>query len=98
MRGSSLRAKNELDQPLNRTMGLHRMAKREFAVNAVNIAPTDSLSLENPACFEFRDDFLNRPLGDSNRGHHIPQSHFRILGKAQKDVGVIGEKRPTRGI
>lgn len=91
----ALRAKNELDQALHLAMGLHRVAERELAVDAVNIAATDSFPLENAAGHEFRDDLLHRTFRDADCGHHIPQAHFRVLGKAQQDVRVVGEERPT---
>jgi len=64
-------------------MGLDRVAERQLSVDAINIATPDSLALQNTAGFKFRDDFLHRSLGNPNRRHHIPQPHFRILGKAQ---------------
>ena len=78
-------------------MGLYRMPQWELSVNAVNVAAADSFAFENPAGFQFRNDFLHGTFGNANGSHHVSQPHFRVLREAQKDVGVIGEKRPTRG-
>lgn len=71
------------------------MSQRALSVDAVNVAAADAFAFENPSGFQFRNNFLHGPFGDANGSHHVPQSHFRVLREAQKDVGMIGEERPT---
>jgi hypothetical protein len=59
------------------------------------ILPPDLLALYKTAFFEFSDDPLDGPFGDSDPGCHLSQNDRWILREKNEDVGVIGQKRPA---
>ena len=73
------------------------MAQWELAEDAVNVASALALPFQHASSFKLGDDFLNRALGDADLRADVAEAHFWVLGEAQQDVGMIGEKGPTSG-
>jgi hypothetical protein len=67
------------------------MAKRHFRANDVPVPATLALSFENLSPLQFSNNTLHRALGDSYPGGNIFQSHIRILGDADQNVGVVAQ-------
>jgi hypothetical protein len=47
---------------------------------------------------QIRDDAVDSPLADSDQASHVHKTDFWVLGDAQQNVGVVGEKCPRRDL
>ena len=60
-----------------------------FLADLVNILPADFFLGNKLVSFKVRDNFLDRPLGDTNKQGDFPKNHAGVLGKGNQHMGVI---------
>ncbi len=72
-----------------------RVPEGEFGVDLIGVAAADAAGRDVAFLHEVGDDALGGALGDADFGGNILNARFRILGDAQKHVGVVGEESPV---
>ena len=60
----------------------------------VAVSSSVAVAFEVSGADEVGDDSLRGTFGDADCVGDVTQSHARVLGDAQQDVCVVGEKRP----
>jgi hypothetical protein len=73
---------------------LEGVAQGCFGVDGVAIAPAFASAGDVPLVDEVGDDGLRGPLGDPDPCGDVAAADVGLLGDADENVGVVGEKRP----
>src|SRR2546429_9480493 len=68
----------------------------KVGLDRVVVAAAVALARDVPGGGEVADDAMGGALGDPDRLADLAQADAGILGDAQQDLGVVGEKRPRR--
>jgi hypothetical protein len=79
-------------------MGLDRVAERAPADNTVSVSPADTLDIKVPFLLELPNNPLGGPFGDADPVREIPQPQVGITSERKQNVGVVGKKRPGKGV
>jgi hypothetical protein len=77
-------------------MPLDRMTEREVFPHLVPVPATMTGTHQITGLLEVRDDALHRALRDPDPLRDVSHPDFRLLYDAQKNVRMVGEKRPFR--
>lgn len=71
------------------------MSERLCPVNVIAVAPPLAFPLQDARVFEFPDDPLHGPFGDTNRHRDFTERNVRLARQADQDMGVVGQKGPA---
>jgi predicted class III extradiol MEMO1 family dioxygenase len=74
------------------------MAQPTLGVDHIVVLTPDPLALQIPGMLKLGNNTLDCPLGDADCDCNLTQGLLRISGKANHDMGMIGEKIPLRRI
>jgi hypothetical protein len=86
---------DERDQRRDSLMSLDRMTKRKIVPHIVSIPAPVPQPRDVPRLLEVGNYPLHRAFGDPDEGRNVSHARFGLLGDAQEDVRVVGEKRPS---
>ena len=76
------------------TMIFNIVSQLAFSVDSIMVLSPQLDALQDSGFFEFLDDSLDSPLGDTDFISHLPQDHVGIFSQANQYVRMIGQKRP----
>jgi hypothetical protein len=74
-----------------------RMAQGKLRYDLVTVSSALSLAQHVTLLDELGEDPVGAALGDPDRNRDVPQADARIMGHADKDMGVVGQKVPAAG-
>jgi hypothetical protein len=74
------------------------MAKRAIGVDLVTIASAFASSRKIFPLFQVGNDSLHGALGDPYSFGDLAKENFRILGDAEKHMGMVAQKGPLRTV
>ncbi len=92
--GKSFPAEHEANEAIDGAVGFNGVAQGLLRIELIGIAATFALSGEESGGDEFGYDFLDASFGDAHMDGDLPQEHFRLLGEAEQDMGMVGEEGP----
>jgi hypothetical protein len=72
---------------------LRRVSHRVLAVDGVLVAAPDAGRLHVARVDELGEDALGRTFGDPDAFGHVTQPDVGRVGKAEENLGVVGEER-----
>jgi hypothetical protein len=96
--GSAGLGPEEIEERADLLLCLSSMAHGRIPVDRVVVASTDPLALEYASLDELCGDPLRRSLGDPDLVGDVPKPRVAVLRDAQKDLSVVREERPLRGL
>lgn len=90
-----LARKDHLQQVLNGPVRLQGMSERLCPGDVIAVAPPLAFPAQDARVFEFPDDPLHGPFGDTDRHRDFTECDVWLARQADQDMGVVGQKSPA---
>ena len=93
-----LARENHLQQVLDGPVRLQGMSQRLCPGDVIAVAPPLAFPAQDARVFEFPDNPLHGPLGDTDRHRDFTEGDVRLARQTDQDMGVVGQKGPAGAI